>query len=113
MKVRKVIWWLVVILLFLGAIVFIVYAHQMGSTQFLFLEQLSKSIDRNHAAWEKIDIEGMDARLFHKNLWIFSKMTLGLATDSAVLFGILSLFLFITLQYEKRKNKKLTANDKT
>jgi hypothetical protein len=113
MKLRKMLWWLAVILLFFFATAFILYARQFGSMQFQLLNQLSQSIDRNPAAWEKIEIGEMDARIFHKSLWVYSNAMRGMATDSAVFFGILSLFLFITLQYEKRKNRKHTADGKT
>ena len=96
---------MVVILLVFGATYCIIMARQFGSTQFRFIDQLSQSIEQNPTAWEKIEIGGVDALLFHKNLWIANSAMLDLATLSVVLFGMLTLLLFVTLLHEKRKNK--------
>jgi hypothetical protein len=107
MRIRKVIWWMAVILLLLGAIVCIIMVRQFGSTQFQQLGQLLTSIEQNPKEWEGIEIGGTFPLGFHKNLWIANGLMINFTTWSAVLFSLLTSLLFVTLLYERRKARKI------
>ena len=106
MNIKKISWWLIVVVLLSVSIFILLSSFDGEKTNKEQLSDFAKSISDNPEQWENIKIGGIYPDYFCKNLYINSNLTIDSLQFSMYLLLILLMFIAATNIYKKSKRKK-------
>lgn len=106
---KQKIWWVCFIALFIASITLAIHTHTIQKTQHHQLTQMSKAIHKNFEGWKKADIDGKEAKVFNKDMFVAHDINKTLFTISIIVISIMTIFLLLTIIQLRRNKNRLVA----